>query len=356
MPKETPQLPLDFFEASAERALELVDAQKQAALAKERMEQVAAGRCNIRPFPTLATQPFRSELTIEQNSLFVSNGFRDDFFSREWMVKHPSSGEPVTRRVSVGKVNETDRGRGVLTQTHQDVFYQLLQLWDKQGYPVIGERQDEVYGYFTISAYKLVTTLRNSDNAREYRRVQVLLQDLASIPIVLENTYTWQGLVDREQFTLLSSVRWNEKAVDKTTRRPTTEGVSAVTILFSIRVTEGFLNKHIKTLLATPYKSLREARSKQPSEIARLLYPFLDAQLATKPEYHSRLAPLAERFGLRVFPYKSQRRDQFTPAMNALNGHPIHGGKFVLEARLDKAADDKDYVLVANAVGRKACR
>ena len=236
---------LDLFGAAAERAIAGLDARKRDESTIERTEQVAAGRCNVRPFPTVATQPFRSELTIEQNSLFVANAFRGEFFTREWGVKHPESGEPVMRRVTLGRTSAKGRIRGVLRQIHQDVFYQLLQRWDNQGYPVIGTHPGKTYGSFSLSAYELVMALRNSHNAREYQRVQDLLRDLASIPIVLENSYTWQGLRDREEFTLLQGVDWKERAIDETTRRPKPGGTSEVTILISSRVTEGFLHRHV---------------------------------------------------------------------------------------------------------------
>jgi len=122
---------------------------------------------------------------------------------------------------------------------------------------------------------------------------------------------------------------------------------SRVTILISSRVTEGFLNKHIKALLGKPYKTLREGRHGRPSEIARLLYPFLDGQLASKDEYHCKLTLLAERFGLRADPRKSYRQKQFATAVAALDGKAIQGERCMLRVRLELASDGKDYVLVA---------
>ena len=80
---------LDLFGAAAERAIAGLDARKRDESTIERTEQVVVGRCNVRPLPVVATQPFRTELTVEQNSLFVANGYKDEFFVREWEVKHP---------------------------------------------------------------------------------------------------------------------------------------------------------------------------------------------------------------------------------------------------------------------------
>jgi hypothetical protein len=94
-----------------------------------------------------------------------------------------------------------------------------------------------------------------------------------AIPIVLENVYTWQGLKDREEFSLLSEVTWSEKQLDNS-GRPVAGGESLVTIMLSSLVTDGFLARHIKVLLGEPYESLGKGPGRR-SEIARLLYPFL---------------------------------------------------------------------------------
>ncbi len=170
---------------------------KAAELQQQMATQLELGRCTVVPLPNVATRPFRTELTVEQNSLFVAAAHSGDYFVREALVRHPLSGEEVIRRLTVGRVHATDRGRGVLRQAHQDAFYKVLELWGQQGYPVADVR-GKPYGTLKVSAYELVTAIFASDNARSYRRTQELLSDLAGIPIVLENVYTWQGQQDRE--------------------------------------------------------------------------------------------------------------------------------------------------------------
>lgn len=316
-------------------------------LDQQRDRQVADGRCNVVPLPQVATRPFRTELTVEQNSLFVSNSFKGDHFKRESTVTNPDSGEEVIRRMTVGKVHEKEkRGRGVLTQMHQDVFYKILQLWGDRGYP-LGEIESKTYGVLKVSAYELVTSLRSGDdNARGYRRVQELVQDLTSIPVVLENVYTWQGLSDREQFTLLGDVRWSDRRLDPRTHRPSDKGSSEVTILLSSFVTEGFLHQHLKLLLGKPYEELGGGRGRR-GEIARLLYPFLDSQLSRKERFSANLEAITARFGLRTYRYKSKRREKFVPALRALDGKPIQGGQFRLRVELELSSTQDDFVLNA---------
>ncbi len=319
----------------------MAEAGAKAEAARALQEQNTARRCNVRPLPAVATRPFRSDLTVEKNTIFLSNQFRGDFYTFEHEIPHPDSGEPVIRRVTVGKENDRDRGRGVLTQVHQDVFYKVLQLWQEQGHP-LGQVGARSYGIVTASRYRLVSFIRGagSDRAEDYLRVQQLLRDLAATPVVLENVYTWQGFREREGFTLLAEVRWRED-----------DGGGRASILLSSFVTDGFLNRNYKILLGAPYDSLRapekDGRRGAQMEIARLLYPFLDMQLAKKDEYHSKLDNLAERFGFSRYPYKSQRYRRMLPTACALDGLPIQREQYRLRVQLDESKDGSDYMLVA---------
>ena len=304
-------------------------------------EQVQNGSCTIVPFPRkVRTEPFRSELTIEQSSLFVANGYKKKHFTREWTLRG-KNGDIVKRKLAVGKVNNKDEPRGVLKQVHQDVFYQLLQLWGKHGYK-LGEYEGDAYGVLKISPYELVTSLRGSNNSDHYGRVQGLLRDMASIPVVVENEYPDRREKDRIEFTLLNAVEWKELAVDMDTHRPKPGGKSEVTILFSSMVTEGFLDKHYKTLLGAPYRSLGKK-----GELARLLYPYLDAQLATKDHFHIKLQALAERFGLTQHTRLSYRKRQFENAVKSLNGKMIKSEEYVLRVSLRESIEEDDYIFVA---------
>jgi hypothetical protein len=333
--------PLKTFQAMADKLHAEEKTLAEEEREKKHSEQAQNGSCTIVPFPRkVRTEPFRSELTIEQSSLFVANGYQKKHFTREWAIKTPF-GELVTRRLTVGKNNVDDEPRGVLKQVHQDVFYRLLRLWGELGYK-LGTMEGKTYGSVTTSAYHLVTALRGDDSAGEYRRVQNLLQDITSIPIVLETEQPNSKERNRKQFTLLSDVRWDESKLDIRTHRPKPGGKSEVTILFSSMVTEGFLDKHYKTLLGAPYRSLGNK-----GELARLLYPYLDAQLATKDHFHIKLQALAERFGLTQHSKLSYRKRQFENAVKSLNGKMIKSEEYVLRVSLRESTEDEDYILVA---------
>ena len=302
-----------------------------------KLEQVAEGRCKVVPHPKVATQPFRTERTVEQHSLFLANRYKGTVYTREWMTPHPSgSGEPVLRRVTIGDPDPRGGGYGVLKQVHQDVFYKLLELWADAGYPVM-EHKGKVFGVFSMSAYALVKAVRGDDSAQQYRTLRRLLREMKSIPIALQTIYSWQSTVEQpEEFSLLYGVEWDRKGRSYT-----------VTISFSEFVTDGFLQKNVKTLLGGPYRQLGAEGRGGRGELAKLLYPFLDGQLATKESFHIKLAKLAERFGLAPHKKKSLRKQQFSAALDFLHGQLILCERYVLHLRLDDSSDGQDYVLIA---------
>jgi hypothetical protein len=292
------------------------------------------------------TEPFRSELTIEQSSLFVANKYKGESFIREWEVTNPETKETLRKRVTIGKATEHGKERGVLKQHHQDVFYRLLHLWGANGYK-LGELEGKTYGSFTVSAYDLVMCIRGNNSADHYDRVQELLQDLVSIPVVLETESLSRDEKDQTKFTLLGDVRWDGKKLDTKTLRPKPGGKSEVTILFSSMVTEGFLDKHYKTLLGAPYKSLGAQKQGGRGELARLLYPYLDAQLATKIHFHIKLKSLSERFGLTQHSRLSYRKRQFENAVKMLDDKMIKSEDYILRVSLRESSEEDDYILVA---------
>ena len=308
-----------------------------------KLEQVTEGRCKVVPHPKVATQPFRTERTVEQHSLFLANRYKEKFYEREWVVPHPSgSGEPVTHKLAVG--DSTDEGYGVLKQVHQDVFYRLLQLWADKGYPLV-EIESGAYGSLRVSAYELVIALRGSDSSTDYKRTKQLLQHLKSIPVDIRSIYPWQKTQDRMRFSLLHGVEWKAKGVDTRTQRPGPGGSYEVFITFSSFVTDGFIHKNVKTLLGVPYQAL--GGKGRGGELAKLLYPFLDGQLATKDSFHIKLAKLGERFGLARHRKRVLRKQQFASSVCSLNGQLILGGRYRLQLRLEESADGQDYVLIA---------
>lgn len=348
----------DFFADLGARMVAQEEAEREASAAAEVQEQKDALRCRLILLPNVPSQPFRAELTIEQNNIFTADATRM-FIVRERQIDHPVTGEKVIRRVTVGKAGDKDRGRGVLTPAHQFVFHSLLKLWG-QGEQAhrLAEEEGKHYASLTMSAYAMVTSIWGSDKSEHYQQLKTLLFDLSAVPITLENVYTAQGLTDRVHFKLLADVQWREQERDKKTGTPLRSSApSEVHVLFSAFVTDGFLKKHVKVMLWEPYKAF-QGRGPRAS-IASLLYGFLDGQLAAslrtpgrKPEYQARLSALADEFDLPRHKYKSQRLHQFAAAVRVLDGQKIRAGgedgwNYRLHVSIEPMKDASDYKLVA---------
>ena len=321
-------------EEKQRKRAELVETQRQ------------AGRCNITPMPSVATKPFRTELYTEALPVFVANTFRGKSRTWERTLSHPDSGEPVIDRVIVGRSFGDDTDHGVLRQTHQEVWYQLLKLWNDRSYPVV-TNGTATYGFLEFSAYELVKTLRGSDGAEHYRRVRCLLKELSHVPICRQQHYQWRDELDQAEFTLLASVEWRGRALNPRTMIPFPHGRSEVIILLSRFVTERFLEHRVKPLLLQPYLALAGKGRGRSNQLAALLYPKLDRELATKDQFHKKLAPLFDELGLRPYRYKSQRKVKMGPALKALDGQPICNERYTLTVELADSADGDDFVLVA---------
>ena len=309
-------------------------------------KQIKKGECSITPLPVVATQPFRSDLTLERHPLFVVNGYKENFFIHEREVKHPDSGEVIVQRVMVGKLTkESKQSYGVLKQVHQEIFYKLLKLWGELGYPLEGKN-----GVIETTVYQIVMYLKGHDTAPLYNRVRHLLRDLSSIPITLENAYTWQGVHDLDEFTLVEGVIWNGRKLDKATMLPKPGKESKVRIKISETITSGFLHKEMKQILWRPYSELGGQGKGRRAEVARLLYPLLDYELSSKKSYHIALKALFRRLGMKSHQYRSKRREKLLPALNQLQGKPILAEKYKLDLTLRASSDGQDYILVASRV------
>jgi hypothetical protein len=307
---------------------------------------------DLEALPALPSRPFRVERTLLQESVFVSSSFKGDSFAREVMTLDPLTGEPVLSRVIVGKKNDDDKGRGLLRQRHQDAMYRLLLVWHRAGYPVARtpkqDGQVRELGVINMTVYELVSILcPGDDSASAYKRADNLLDEMRGVPIRIENVSTWQGWVNAHLFYLLGDYSWDQRKIDRKTRRVLPGGSSSVTIWFSEFLTSAFRAGYVHPLLSQPYEQLAAGRGR-PCETARLLYPYIDEKLAWAPRFEAPLKELAERFLLAPHQQPSRRKMQFTPARRALDGQLILEGKYTLATSFTEV--DNDFALVCKRV------
>lgn len=319
--------------------------QREEAKIKEQLER---GICNISPLPESEEEPFRSILVLEQHPLFVDNSFDGPVWVYEKTVRDRMTGEEATQRVTVG---DKKSSRGVLKQKHQEILYKLFRIWAESGSELLVGKGGFKHAGLTMSAYQLVKYIYGNDSKKSYRYVKDALDDLSCIPVSITNAFTKNGLVNIDLFRLLQ-VEWRVRGFDPSCKRPCSSGVSAVHIIFSSRVTEEFLKRRVKMLFLGRYLSIGAGRGPRPS-LARLIYPFLDYQLARKDRYNISFSALLKRFGSSEYEYKSSRRNRVLRAVTALQGLPLSKGDFALCISTRESSSGKDYVLCASKKERK---
>lgn len=302
-------------------------------------EQKFEGKCNLIPFPAKENK-VRSDLTIERHALFASNTFKGDFRTYERKIKNPHNSQDYILRIEIG--DQTVKGLGVLKQKHQEAFYILSQVWEKQDYK-LEEDKRYIFGSLEISVYDLVQKLRGDDAGKNYKKVLKLLQEMSSIRVNIKKYDIEEGTWDIQNFALLS-YEWSVKSFSEKTLRPKSDGDSKVYIRFSDFVTNNFLRKNVKSLMLSPYLGLKDNGGKG---VAQLLYTLLDYELATKDKFHISLINLSHRLGLTQYRYKSDRRRKLEDVMKSINGQIILDGKFKINAYFEESEDQKDWIFVA---------
>jgi len=339
--------------------IEVKLAEKEFQEVKKRIEKIAAkqkkeeqtlaeiesqknqGKCDLIPFPVKENK-VRSDLTVERHAIFAANTFKGNFRAHERKVKDLLSGEDLILRIEVG--DRDGQVRGVLKQKHQEAFYKLAQIWAQQNYQLEEvDKEKSIYGSIELSIYDLVQKLKGNDAGQNYKKVLLLLKEMATIRVNIRKINITDNTVDCDDFTLLS-YEWYARQFNEKTLLPKPGGISKVRIRFSKFITDNFLKKNVKSLMLSPYFGLKDNGGKG---IAQLLYTMLDYELSTKDNFHISLINLSKRLGLTQYRYKSDRKRKLEAAIKAINGQVVLDGKYKMNVYLEESEDIKDWNLIA---------
>ena len=131
------------------------------------------------------------------------------------------------------------------------------------------------------------------------------------------------------------------KHFNEKTLRPSSDGQSKVTITFSEFITNNFLLREIKSLMLSPYLSLKDKGGKGT---AQLLYSMLDYELSSKKTFHISFINLANRLGVRSYNYKSQRKQKMEPIIRSVAGKEILSGTSLVRSKIYQNEDKSDWI------------
>lgn len=278
----------------------------------------------------------RSELNLEKWSIWLPSQSRVD---RSEIVRERetlrSDGSKELARVTIQRVGKS----GLFTTEDQKTYYALIKLWEEKGKPD---------GPTAVSIRQLAQILKKGWGSKVLKSLTESLLRLRTVPFIWENSYY------------------------NATTRETEEHLSAFTILEDLKLhrtrKDGHVNKEqgsfrfnghiLKNLQANHTKPLYlDVILTFQSDIAQLLYTYLDLIMADKTCYERRSAGLFADLGLEGKAYRnvSDRKRKLARALQELQGVQLSTGTLV-EAALTQTVDDKDVKAVFRKQGFAAAK
>lgn len=284
-------------------------------------------------------------LPLVRHWLFAPDGTR--LPHRKFKLETIHKRQHIVQTVTIGDTwADRGKGYGVLTTRHQRALFVLQQIWQQQG-GRIALLNDVRRGTLCCSSWDLEQALFGTHGGREKRMARAIIQELSSIPVLIENYVASDGSIyDLDITGLLGGAEF------KSSRRGsrTQLGFPWVEIFLSSIITRAFEERAVKPLDMRVLAGFK-------TNGAALLYPKLDYFLATHDETELTLQHLVERFGLDQINGEmrklSIRKRYFEPVAQELSGSPLSSDGYVIDATLQPTKDGTDLKLVAR---RKSVR
>jgi hypothetical protein len=275
----------------------------------------------------------RPELNLEKWSIWQpsksKNAHRARTIKREVTL---ANGDKATAEVEVGFTQ-----RGVLTTEDQRTYYALIKQWEETGRPTLPT-------YFSLR--KLAKHLQKKWGTNSIEALTRSLTRLVATPFFWKNSYFDSGrrrtIEELENFRILDKLKIIRTKTDG--HITTAQGY----FQFNDFILSNLLANHTKPLLLDVVLGLQ-------SEIAQILYTYLDLILADKTSYERRSKELFDDLGLvgKQYRYPSVRKRVLNKALAELSGVPLSTGRIV-SATLEKTKDEKDYKIVIRKGTRHA--
>ena len=272
----------------------------------------------------------RPDLNLEKWPLWEASNSRHVARARTLQreIRLPD-GSIVAARVEVGFSNH-----GTLTTEDQKTCYALFKIWEDAGKPE---------GAISFSRQQLARTLKKSWGSKVNKAITDSLMRLRFTPFVWEHSYYDSG----SQETLERIDTFNILTELHLVRRVRGEATLGETSYFE------FNERILSNLLAgfTRPVYLDTILTFQ-SEIAQILYTYLDLIMSDKTRFERRSRELLQDLGIDgvTYRYPSKRAQILEPALRELSGVPVPTG--VLYASLERTVDDTDFKIVVTKARR----
>ena len=257
---------------------------------------------------------------------------------REFVHETSYRGKDIIQKICIGDKIAAERGEGyrVFTTQTQRALFGIQHLWQTQGGRLVsinGKR----FGSVSCSSWQLEAALFGSHGGRQEKLIRYLVQQLASVPLKIENYVDQEGKISTLDVTglLFGEFASSRRAANNQIGFPWIEMVVHPLLV------SAFERKEVKPIDLEVLRGFK-------SDIAALLYPKIDHHLATHASVEMRLDGLVEKLGLtgKQLGQKSYRLRKFVDPVGELTGKPTSsGGKLYVE--IQPTADGHDWKLIA---------
>jgi hypothetical protein len=286
-------------------------------------------REGVTPFPNRPGKPvperIRPELNLEKWPIWQPAKSKNPptrrTITREILLP---TGQRVTAQVEVGFTD-----RGALTTEDQKTYYALVKHWEDSGRP-----DDLIY----FSVRHIAKRLNKRWGTNVIESVTQSLLRLRGVLFTWTNSYYDAGTKDTAEvldtFNILSELKIIKRKRDGVVNK------EVGYFRFNDFILRNLLANHTKPLLLETVLSFR-------SEIAQIIYTYLDLILADKTIYERRTKELFMDLGLQGKAYKnlSDRRRTLERAIAELQAAPLTTGR-IASISLEETADGKDLKIV----------
>jgi hypothetical protein len=236
-----------------------------------------------------------------------------------------SDGARIVARMRIAPSTE-----GTLTTEEQRHFYGLVRIWEEGG------RLVEAPTYFSLQG--LARTLRKRWGSRTIETMTQSLTRLLATTLFWENAYYDKNAGETKKelhgFHILEELHIVETRKDGHVTR------EACYFRFNTFILNNLIANYTKPVLLDTVLNFE-------SEIAQILYTYLDLMLADKELFRRRTRELFAELGLDGSAYRnaSDRRRTLERVIKELEGVPITTG-YLVSVTLERTVDGKDYNLV----------
>jgi hypothetical protein len=279
------------------------------------------------PFPKQAARPerIRPELNLEKWPIWQPSKSKNSptrrTITREIKL---DNGHRVSAQVEVGFTD-----RGALTTEDQKTYYALVKHWEENG-------RSEEQTYFSIR--HLAKRLNRGWGTNVIDSLTQSLLRLRGVLFTWTNSYYDASTDDTAEvldtFNIVSELKIIKRKRDGVVNK------EIGYFRFNDFILRNLLANHTKPVLLETVLSFK-------SEIAQILYTYLDLILNDKFLFERRTKELFEDLGLEGKAYRnlSDRKRTLERAIKELNGAALTSGR-IASATLEKTADNQDYKIV----------